>query len=546
VCGSKFNFSNIENFILKSNIVHDLKYDYSKAVYTKGHEKICIICPEHGEFWQEANNHLCGSKCPVCNGKIKLTTSEFISNAIKIHGDKYDYSKVKYINSHTKVCIICHEKTINGIEHGEFWQTPLNHTSGYGCKICGLKYNLSETKLFNLLKNEFSCDIISRQYSPDWLNNQSLDIFLPEYNIAIEYQGEQHFKPVSIFGGEIGFNKTLERDKRKYNLCKKNELLLFYFAYENKYLKIDYNNYLDKVYLQEDHLVNKIKELIKIKKMKEKIKLLIQCSDIHIKANKGHERHREVLSKFIDDCKEHVSKYDQEECRILLLGDIIDQKLQVSNDLYDIVNWFIRELSSICPVLIICGNHDLNTQNFSKKGFLDSLISVMMLPNVKYIDMELSYKSGIFVDNNLAFCLYSIFDDYKRPDIELHKIEYNSNNELKYIGLFHGPIISSRTDIGYTISEGMDIERFVGCDITLCGDIHKRSILPYDGGVAIYPSSLIQVNFGENVSSHGYMTINADTLEYEEHDIESDYGFYKFRINSIEDLENGTEEFINF
>ena len=279
--------------------------------------------------------------------------------------------------------------------------------------------------------------------------------------------------------------------------------------------------------------------------MKE-IKRLIQCSDIHIKTNKDHQRHKDVLTKFIEECKGIVSEYEPEECRILVLGDIIDQKLDVSNELYDIVNWFIRELSDICPVIIICGNHDLNVQNFSKKGLLEALIKAMRLPNVIYLDMDLGYKSGIYIDNNIAFCLYSIFDEYKRPDIELHKIENNSDGKLKYIGLFHGPISYSSTDIGYTISEGVDIERFEGCDITLCGDIHKRSVLDYKNGVAIYPSSLLQKDMGENVSKHGYMVIDVDTLEYEERDIDTEWGLYKFRLSTFSDLENGIEEFVNF
>ena len=58
---------------------------------------------------------------------------KFIEKSIKKHGDKYDYSKVEYINNRTKVCIICSE-------HGEFWQTPNKHLSGRGCSKCSGKY----------------------------------------------------------------------------------------------------------------------------------------------------------------------------------------------------------------------------------------------------------------------------------------------------------------------------------------------------------------------------------------------------------------------
>lgn len=67
----------------------------------------------------------------------RLTTEQFIEKAKKVHGDTYDYSKVNYIDSHSKIRIICHKKDNNGIEHGEFLQSPTNHLCGKGCPICG-------------------------------------------------------------------------------------------------------------------------------------------------------------------------------------------------------------------------------------------------------------------------------------------------------------------------------------------------------------------------------------------------------------------------
>ncbi len=129
--------SNSEEFIQKAKKVHGDKYDYSKVEYVDNVTNVCIICPEHGEFFQRPNNHLNGCGCPEC-GKIKISTKNtfdkntFIQKAKKVHGDKYDYSKVEYINSNTKVCIICPE-------HGEFWQNPASHLRGNGCPKCGFK-----------------------------------------------------------------------------------------------------------------------------------------------------------------------------------------------------------------------------------------------------------------------------------------------------------------------------------------------------------------------------------------------------------------------
>ena len=121
--------STTQEFIEKAKNIHGDKYDYSKVEYINNHTNVCIICPVHGEFQQKPNSHLMGCGCPACAGNIKLTTEEFIEKTREIHGDKYDYSKAEYVDYYTKVCIICPD-------HGEFWQTPNSHLMGCGCPAC--------------------------------------------------------------------------------------------------------------------------------------------------------------------------------------------------------------------------------------------------------------------------------------------------------------------------------------------------------------------------------------------------------------------------
>ncbi len=102
-----------EKFIQKAKVIYGNKYNYSKVKYTGNKNKICIICPVHGEWFVTPNNFLRGSECPKCYGTPKLTTNEFIERAKKIHGDKYDYSKVIYDGNKKYVTIICPI-------HGEF------------------------------------------------------------------------------------------------------------------------------------------------------------------------------------------------------------------------------------------------------------------------------------------------------------------------------------------------------------------------------------------------------------------------------------------
>ena len=128
--------SNTKDFIDKAKKIHGNKYDYSKVEYINNHTKVCIICPEHGEFWQKPNDHLNGSGCPKCAGKF-LDRDFFIEKSKKIHNNKYDYSKVEYKDNKTAVCIICPE-------HGEFWQKPNGHLIGNGCPKCGSKESTLE------------------------------------------------------------------------------------------------------------------------------------------------------------------------------------------------------------------------------------------------------------------------------------------------------------------------------------------------------------------------------------------------------------------
>lgn len=213
----------LNEFIEKARKIHGDKYDYSKSIYENGKSNVCIICPVHGEFYQRAEGHLYGKGCSKCSGTKKLNNKEFIEKARKVHSDKYDYSKVEYKGNKIPVCIICPV-------HGEFWQTPNDHISKKcGCLNCNESHLEKEVNNF-LLKNDI---IFERQKRFKWLGKQSLDFYLPDYNIAIECQGIQHFKPVDIFGGIKGFEKTIERDVIKAKLCDNNDVHLIYFNYND-------------------------------------------------------------------------------------------------------------------------------------------------------------------------------------------------------------------------------------------------------------------------------------------------------------------------
>ena len=205
-------------------------YDYSKVDYVNSKTKVCIICPEHGEFWQTPNNHMHGQGCPKCGNKItgdklRKNTEWFIEESRKIHGNLYDYSKVNYIGIHDKVTIICPI-------HGVWETTPHNHIN-YKCKCPKCSANKKELDLYNSLKKFFKNEQILFQYSPEWLKPQRFDIYIPNYNIAIEYDGIQHFKPQLIFGGKEQLEYQKELDLKKSDKCKENNCTLYRIPYNH-------------------------------------------------------------------------------------------------------------------------------------------------------------------------------------------------------------------------------------------------------------------------------------------------------------------------
>lgn len=293
-------------FIEKARKIHGDRYNYSKVKYVNSNTKVCIICPIHGEFWQIPRRHIQGSNCNKCTHHYTRTTTEFIQEAKKVHGDKYDYSKTEYIDTNTKVCILCPI-------HGEFWQLPPNHLKGKGCRKCGGTHPLSEHEFIKraqeLHKNKYdyskvtytTCNqkvciicpthgefmqnanshlrgvgcpkcnqshlerevlailsenvddfIIQKKF--DWLGKQSLDFYLPQYNVAIECQGKQHFG-LGGWSKKFDFKKLQELDLRKYNLCKEHNIKLLYYTHE------DFEEFLgESLVKNKDELIERIKE----------------------------------------------------------------------------------------------------------------------------------------------------------------------------------------------------------------------------------------------------------------------------------------------
>ena len=270
----------LTEFVNECKEVHGHKYDYSKVEYINSNTKVIITCAVHGDFEQLPSSHLNGKGCALCYGNKKMTNEEFIRRAQDLHHNTYDYSKVNYKNSNSKVVITC-------VIHGEFEQIPLNHMKGHGCVLCGQskrcdqlrsssnefikkaknihhdRYNYddvcyvksnthviikctdhgefmqspanhlkgqgcphcrykTEFMVYKFLKDTFVNETIKKPFSQEWCKLQRClpyDICMMNKNIIIEVDGKQHFQQVINWTCP---SITQQRDKFKEACAKQN------------------------------------------------------------------------------------------------------------------------------------------------------------------------------------------------------------------------------------------------------------------------------------------------------------------------------------
>jgi Zn finger protein HypA/HybF involved in hydrogenase expression len=283
-----------KQFLFKAKEVHGNKYNYKLSVYKSGKNQIKIVCPKHGEFTQQASNHLIGVGCTKCRSeKLSMSQEQFLSKAKEIHGDKYNYNLLIYKNNRTKVKIICKKhgeflqipskhlnanhgcpkcggtnrltqnefvfaaekkhknkynydlvSYVNGAtkvkiicpKHGEFSQRPMQHLRGEGCPRCNMSKGEIKIKEY-LDKNGFDYE---QQFKFDTCaNKRRLPFdFLVRSKEAIgliEYHGQQHYELVNFSRNKLRaktkFEKTKHHDNIKGNWCKINSIPLLVISY---------------------------------------------------------------------------------------------------------------------------------------------------------------------------------------------------------------------------------------------------------------------------------------------------------------------------
>lgn len=210
-------------FLGQARVVHGNRYIYLEDTYKSCSEDMEMICTVCGaKFKQKPVKHLIGHGCLNCYKNSppsnKMSIETFENMAAEVHGGRYKYIH-DFTSTKDSVTIICPI-------HGKFKQEAQSHLQGHGCSKC------NKSKLENKMTSFFKKNAIEfeEQKRFDWLGKQSLDFYLPKYNIGIECQGGQHFIPVERFGGDDELKEIIRRDKKKKQLCEEHGIKLLYFS----------------------------------------------------------------------------------------------------------------------------------------------------------------------------------------------------------------------------------------------------------------------------------------------------------------------------
>jgi hypothetical protein len=211
-----------DDFIKKIISKYGNKYILDKVRYKNNRTKIIVTCKEHGDFTITPNHLLNGNGCPICSKNKRKTKDDIISEIKKVHGNKYNVDDIVYNGIHRSITLLCNHCG------NTFTNTPTNIIRyNEGCPYCCPKSKMENEIETLLIDNNIR---FIREKKFDWLKNKrslSLDFYLPEYNMAIECQGIQHFDNKSFFSKN---SNLIENDIIKNRVCKEHGIQIIYYA----------------------------------------------------------------------------------------------------------------------------------------------------------------------------------------------------------------------------------------------------------------------------------------------------------------------------
>ena len=240
--------------------------------------------------------------------------------------------------------------------------------------------------------------------------------------------------------------------------------------------------------------------MIKSKKIdyNGKIRKIYHIADVHIRNLKRHSEYREVfdrLYKYISDTK-------TDDSIIVLAGDIVHAKTDMTPEVIEMTQTFLKTLSDLLPTILIPGNHDANLNNPSRMDALTPIVNALGHPNLHYLR-----NNGVWKMGGISFSHSSVFGDTKDiiPASEV-------SGDFK-IALYHGAVDKVKTEQGFEIqNKNVNVDSFNGYDLVLLGDIHvPNQSLNSDGTVRYCGSTIMQNNSEAKYPDHGILVWDVDS-----------------------------------
>jgi DNA repair exonuclease SbcCD ATPase subunit/DNA repair exonuclease SbcCD nuclease subunit len=258
---------------------------------------------------------------------------------------------------------------------------------------------------------------------------------------------------------------------------------------------------------------------MKIKVPFKEVKKVAHIADVHIRLFKRHDEYKEVLERLYQQLK--LAQLEQGV--IVVAGDIVHAKTDMSPELIAFTSEFFKNLADIAPTIIIAGNHDLNLANTGRLDSLSPIVDLISHPNLHYLR-----ESQIATIADTDFAVFSIVDGKEHwPSVT----DCKSKNK---VALYHGPVYGANAGGNFTVtSRHVEVSEFNGFDVVMLGDIHTYQVLQDRDAtekkpVIAYASSIIQQNHGEFLENHGWCLWNMSTYEHIFIETQNDYGFYTF------------------
>lgn len=252
-----------------------------------------------------------------------------------------------------------------------------------------------------------------------------------------------------------------------------------------------------------------------------RLQAVVHLADIHIRLYRRHDEYRQVFQNLYADLKERVN-YGLKDFVIVLAGDIVHAKTDMSPEMVALTSEFLSNVSDIAPTIMIAGNHDLNLSNINRMDSLTPIVDNLQHPNLYYFK-----HSTVVTVADTDFAIMSIVDEQEQWP------KFTDCMSDTKVALYHGPVHGATTDVNYTVSnKQVNVETFTGFDIVMLGDIHRHQVLQEINPIVVYPGSLIQQNHGESLDGHGWCLWNIPSKQFEFVPLHNDYGYCTIEVKN--------------